>query len=823
MATVTVEANKRIAGIIKEFWNNRLGFVRHIIGVEPTPQQVEALTALDTDDFIAIKSGIGTGKSTMMAWMILHYMSCRPAPKIVCTSPSKDQLRNVLWPELLKWHNKMNSLFSSQFVWRKESYVHKDHEEWFAVARTATKDNPEAMQGLHSEYLLRILDEGSGIPEEVFEVIEGATGTKETKELLCGNPTRLDGTFFDAFNKSAEFYKTFSWSSLDSPIRPERVIERIRRKYGEDSNMWLVRVLGQFPRRDGDSYIPYDWAMDALNRDIPSQKDFPKVFGCDIARYGCFDKNTEILTKDGWKFFIDLTGEEEVLSLDVDTAVWKKITKVHRYNFNGYLNLLDRANLNFCITDNHNLVVKSNPKSGRYIIKQLQTLPKQFAIKGENIWNGKNPETINFISEVAMPHGGIRTKEWKFDFTDWAKFLGWYVSEGSVYKEKRNYGRYRIMIAQKKERNKEVIRHLLHKMGITFRYKGLQFEFSNNEIGSHLIEHCCGRQNTRRVPKYIKEASSQIIEAFLETYALGDGSNNSSGTGRTYFSCSSLLMDDIQEMLVKLGRAGKKTLKNIKDTMFTIEGREIKRRHNTWCVYELSKPADKWVSKEKIRKINYTGFIYCVSTPHKTIMVRRNGCVMWSGNSDASVIAVRQGDEFLPYHILRNKSTMETAAYIAYLANKEKPVAIFVDSIGVGGGVVDRLEELSFPVIGVNVAESPALDGQKYKRLRDELWGQMRDWFEARKGKIWDNQENDLVGELTSVKYRILSNGKIQVETKDEMKKRGLESPNLADSAIMTFAQPVSNYVRETEEFWADVYGGGAREPEYALDAEAGY
>src|SRR4030067_166235 len=102
----------------------------------------------------------------------------------------------------------------------------------------------------------------------------------------------------------------------------------------------------------------------------------------------------------------------------------------------------------------------------------MQDFAKEDGIKGENIMNGKNPETINFISEVAMPHGGIRTKEWKFDFTDWAKFLGWYVSEGSVYKEKRNYGRYRIMIAQKKERNKEVIRHLLHKMGITFIPKG---------------------------------------------------------------------------------------------------------------------------------------------------------------------------------------------------------------------------------------------------------------------------------------------------------------------------------------------------------------
>ena len=818
---MTQEFDRRLTELIKHFLNDRLGFVRHIIGVEPTPQQVEALIALDGNDFVSIKSGVNTGKTAVIAWMILHYMCTRPHCKIVATSPSKDQLRHVLWPEILIWHNKMNQIFRSMFVWRKESYVHRDHEEWFAVARTASKDNTESLQGIHAKYVFRIKDEASAIPEDVHDVLEGDTGTIETKELMCGNPTRLEGTFYRAFNKDNEFYRLFTWSSLDSPIAPKRIIDRIRRKFGEDSNMFRVRVQGEFPLRDGDSFIPFDLAMAALEREIAPQKDMPKVFGCDIARFGCFDEKTEILTEDGWKEFKDLTGDEKVLSLKGNEAVWAEITKVHKYPFDGYLNFYEGAKLNFCITDNHNLVVRNNPRSNKYSIKQFQHLPKEFAIKGDNGWNGSNPETISFVSEITMPNGGVRTKEWKFDFTDWAKFLGWYVSEGSVYKEKRKYGRYRTMIAQKKENNKEAIRHLLHKMGIAFRYKGLQFEFSNNEIGRHLIEHCCGRQPVRRVPKYIKEASTQIIEAFLETYALGDGSNNTSGKGRTYSSTSSLLMDDVQEMLIKLGRAGRKVLKQAKDTVFTIEGREIKRRHDVYSLYELGAPTDKWVLKDKAQKIRYSGFVYCVSTPHRTIMVRRNGCVMWSGNSDDTCIAIRQGDEFLPYHILKGKSTMEVARYIATLANEHKPVVIFVDVIGIGSGVYDRLEELGYPVIPVNVAETPAQDPQMYKRLRDELWGNMRTWLEQRRGKLWDNAELDLIGQLTTPKYRVLegAKGKVQIETKDEMKKRGVDSPNIADAAIMTFAEPVSEYSRSVDE----LYGEERRDEYRPLDMEAGY
>jgi hypothetical protein len=93
--------------------------------------------------------------------------------------------------------------------------------------------------------------------------------------------------------------------------------------------------------------------------------------------------------------------------------------------------------------------------------------------------------------------------------------------------------------------------------------------------------------------------------------------------------------------------------------------------------------------------------------------------------------------------------------------------------------------ELELPVVGINVSESAAL-GEKFMRLRDELWWRAREWFEKRDCKIPDDEA--LIGELASVRYAIQSNGKIKVESKDDMKKRGLPSPDVADAFVLTFA-----------------------------------
>ena len=156
---------------------------------------------------------------------------------------------------------------------------------------------------------------------------------------------------------------------------------------------------------------------------------------------------------------------------------------------------------------------------------------------------------------------------------------------------------------------------------------------------------------------------------------------------------------------------------------------------------------------------------------------------------DRTALAKRQGNVLIePIKAWQGKDLMETVGII--LAEWEttnfmdRPSEICVDSIGVGAGVVDRLRELGMPARGVNVAESPAL-GNRYQRLRDELWFKCREWFEARDCQIPDQDE--LLHELTSLRFKILSSGKFKAEGKDEMKKRGLRSPDLADSLVLTF------------------------------------
>jgi len=103
----------------------------------------------------------------------------------------------------------------------------------------------------------------------------------------------------------------------------------------------------------------------------------------------------------------------------------------------------------------------------------------------------------------------------------------------------------------------------------------------------------------------------------------------------------------------------------------------------------------------------------------------------------------------------------------------------------------------------------------------------MRDWLEAGRGKLWDNEDNDLIGELSTPTARILEGGKIKVESKDEMRERlkkngGDEcngSPDIADAHIMTFALPIAHYNQDTQDS-EEGYGNNGFEP---VDPVAGY
>ena len=260
-------------------------FVRSIIGVEPEEWQKKALYAVRDNDRVAIRSGHGIGKTAFLSWLILWWLSTRTPARIACTANTASQLSDILWAEVAKWHRRLPEYFQKN-IEVKSDKVQVIGADSFAVARTARRETPEALQGFHSDNMLFLIDEASGVDDLIFEVGEGAMSTEGAKTVMTGNPTRSSGYFYEAFNKMRERFFTLKVASSDSTQVSETFIEDMKMKYGEESNIFRVRVLGEFPEADDDTIIPLHIIQSAVNREQVAADTTPVVWGLDVARYG---------------------------------------------------------------------------------------------------------------------------------------------------------------------------------------------------------------------------------------------------------------------------------------------------------------------------------------------------------------------------------------------------------------------------------------------------------------------------------------------------------------------------------------------------------
>lgn len=260
-------------------------FVEDLIGATPDPEQARILRSLVTNPMTTVRSGHGVGKSTVEAWAVIWFMMTRPFPKIPCTAPTQHQLYDILWAEVSKWLRHSKGL-SNELIWTKEKvYMRGYPEEWFAVARTASK--PDALQGFHAEHLLYIIDEASGVDDEIFEPVLGTLSTPGARLLMCGNPTQLSGFFYDSHNKNRASYAAFHIDGRKSERVPQDFVDTIIRMYGEDSDVFRVRVAGEFPLQEDDVFIPISLVENSIQTEFPARK-YPDLvhIGCDVARFG---------------------------------------------------------------------------------------------------------------------------------------------------------------------------------------------------------------------------------------------------------------------------------------------------------------------------------------------------------------------------------------------------------------------------------------------------------------------------------------------------------------------------------------------------------
>ena len=179
----------------------------------------------------------------------------------------------------------MPQAFQDELEFRSDKITLKNAPDSFCVSRTSRRENPEALQGFHSPNMLFIIDEASGVPDIIFEVAQGAMSTHGAKTIMVGNPNRSTGYFFDSFNKNIESWRTMTVSCLDADTVDPQYVEDMKRQYGEDSNVFRVRVLGLPPETDDNAIIGRVLIESAIDREVDPIEVMP-VWGIDVARHG---------------------------------------------------------------------------------------------------------------------------------------------------------------------------------------------------------------------------------------------------------------------------------------------------------------------------------------------------------------------------------------------------------------------------------------------------------------------------------------------------------------------------------------------------------
>jgi hypothetical protein len=284
--------------VLLSWANDPCLFVKEALQVEKIePWQTEALNNVRDSNRLAIRSGHGVGKSAFLAWVIIWWLMTRHPARAICTANTASQLSDVLWGELDLWVRRLPDGLRQLLELKSEYLVMvEDPKQAYAVAKTARKEQPEAFHGYHSQNMIFIADEASGVDDIIFEVGRSSMSTRGAKTILTGNPTRTQGYFYNAFHDMRAFWRTMHVPCSESSLVPNEYIEECKEEYGEDSNAFRVRVLGEFPIEGDNVVIPLYLVESAITRDIePIESE--EVWGLDVARFG--DDRTALAKRKG--------------------------------------------------------------------------------------------------------------------------------------------------------------------------------------------------------------------------------------------------------------------------------------------------------------------------------------------------------------------------------------------------------------------------------------------------------------------------------------------------------------------------------------------
>ncbi len=354
----------------------------------------------------------------------------------------------------------------------------------------------------------------------------------------------------------------------------------------------------------------------------------------------CYSEDTDVLTNNGWKKFSEVKIGEYVPSLNLTTGLVESSTveKVINQPYSGEMIQFGggRGQLtDVMVTPNHKMVVAKSKGANEYNNFDFELagnlVGKHFKMNQSFLYTeGKNKK--HFIIP-AYSSNQYHRYERKLPIEDFLLFLGLYISEGCVWKT-------RLTISQtEKGKAFRMLPKLLDALGYSWSFnKKVGFNIFDKQLTEFIKKFIPGLAEEKRIPREILNLSPKLLKYLFDGLILGDGSRKKNHG--TYGTTSRGLADDVMELCLKLNFIPSLNIQK-GGTGGLINGRKIKgyldfyriQFRTNWQFPRINHhPKD--ISYATVKKIFYTGNVVCLALDkNHTLMVRRNGKIIWSGNS----------------------------------------------------------------------------------------------------------------------------------------------------------------------------------------------
>jgi hypothetical protein len=527
------------------------------------------------------------------------------------------------------------------------------------------------------------------------------------------------------------------------------------------------------------------YPFDILKREVDKYQELVKERS---AMGECVPAGTEILTKNGWKDIKDISKDEEIYTLNLDNnniEIQKTTDKIERKYNDDLVHIYNAKNLDILVTKNHKVIIWDRNNKPKIVLAKdiydkinLNNSLHHFYIKNGGEWVGEYFEFFN------LPESDIKIKS-----EDWAAFLGIFIAEGHTSGSKGGENRGEVTITQVKEHSKKQIEDLLNKLPFSYTIRqNRQFVIKNDYLFNHLQN--LGNSIQKHLPEYTKTWSKDLLNILLEWLLIGDGKNRKNRNGellREYCTISKKLSEDVEELMLKLGKGSTTSIripenrfindvKNIEKEI-EIDGelqlikekikvkRLIKSENSNplYIIHEKTTDKGSYLDNRfvKTELIPFNDYVYCVSVPNKTWLMKYNGKINWTHNCDhpdSAVISLANVSHIVTEmwwkgETLHGKIQIaDTPAGDTVKGLLKTGIKLGISSRGVGSVKKNRegqdVVQEDFELIGFDIVSSPSTPGA-YLFKESKQWGMK---------KLIDSDQKLLKTDDVKIKIKNLKN-----------------------------------------------------------------